>query len=103
MDPVTTFGLAAGVLQVLDVGFRAISTFHEINQNGSLAEHRNTKEVTEQLSQTTEYLQSCVHGASASATKHSEEVIDISKKCSATAAEVRCLHLLLANYPRSVF
>lgn len=49
MDPVTAFGLAAGVLQCLDVGFRAVTTCRELYQDKSLAQHRETQEITEDL------------------------------------------------------
>lgn len=49
MDPVTAFGLAAGVLQVLDISFKALSKCREIYKDGSLAQNRGTEEVTKCL------------------------------------------------------
>ena len=49
MDPVTAFGLAAGVLQVLGFSFEALSSGREIRKDGSLAEHRSTEEITKSL------------------------------------------------------
>lgn len=49
MDPVTAFGLVAGVLQVVDFSFRALNKCREIYKDGSLAEHRNTAEVVRHL------------------------------------------------------
>ena len=43
MDPVTAVGLAAGILQFLQVGFKAVSICREIYQDGSLAQHRHTE------------------------------------------------------------
>lgn len=49
MDPVTAFSLAAGILQVVDVSFRALAQCRELCRDGSLAEHRETTEVTDAL------------------------------------------------------
>lgn len=49
MDPITAFSLAAGILQVVDISSKAIAKCHEVYKNGSLAEHRETAEVVEQL------------------------------------------------------
>lgn len=42
MDPVTAVGLAAGILQFLEAGFKTVSVCREIYRDGSLAEHRDT-------------------------------------------------------------
>ena len=49
MDPVTAFSLAAGVLQVLDVSLKALGKCREIYKDGSLAQHRQTQEITKSL------------------------------------------------------
>ena len=49
MDPVTAFSLAAGVLQVLDLSFKALSKCKEIYKDGSLAQHRDAQTITEFL------------------------------------------------------
>jgi len=49
MDPVTAFSLAAGVLQVLDFSLKALSKCKEIYKDGSLAQHREAKTITEYL------------------------------------------------------
>ena len=88
MDPVTAFSLAAGALSVLDVGFRALSTCREIYQNGYLSEHRGIQEITAQLLETTKQLENSVRSVSVAGTRHSKDVVDISKKCSETATEL---------------
>ena len=88
-DPISAFSLAAGVLQVVDVSFRAVSACREIYKDGSLAQHRDSQEVTQQLLETTRHLEKAHTNVSASALKHSSDVVDVSKKCSDTAAEVR--------------
>ena len=49
MDPVTAFSLAAGVLQVLDLSLKALGKCREIYKDGSLAQHRQTAEITQSL------------------------------------------------------
>jgi len=49
MDPVTAFSLAAGVLQVLDLSFKALSKCKEIYKDGSLAQHRDAMTITKYL------------------------------------------------------
>ena len=88
-DPVSTFSLAAGVLQVLDVSFRALSTCYEIHKHGSLAQHDDTREITQYILETTRHLESTYTNMPASAVKHNNHVIDLSKRCTETATEVR--------------
>ena len=49
MDPVTAFSLAAGVLQVVDLSLKALSTCKEIYKDGSLARNRDIEELTNDL------------------------------------------------------
>jgi hypothetical protein len=49
MDPITAFSLTVGVLQVVDVSCKALSKCQELYKDGSLAEHRSTKEITQHL------------------------------------------------------
>lgn len=88
-DPVSAFSLAAGTIQVVDVSFRAVSACREIYKNGSLAQYRDSQEVTQQLLETTRNLEKSYTNVSTSAAKHSNDVVDLSKKCSETATEVR--------------
>ncbi len=49
MDPATAFGIAAGVLQVVHLSFKAFETCRELYKDGSLAENESTKKVTQDL------------------------------------------------------
>jgi hypothetical protein len=49
MDPATAFGIAAGVLQVVHLSFKALETCRELYKDGSLAENEATREVTQAL------------------------------------------------------
>lgn len=49
MDPVTALGLVAGILQVVDFSVKALGKCRELHKDGSLAEHRNTKEIAKYL------------------------------------------------------
>ncbi|KAL8827522.1 MAG: hypothetical protein Q9191_003134 [Dirinaria sp. TL-2023a] len=88
MDPVTAFSLAAGVLQVVDLSVQALSTCKEIYEDGSLAQHRKTEELINYLAETTERLEKSVSHAPTQATSESRAVVDVSRKCSETAAEL---------------
>ena len=93
-DPVSAFSLAAGVFQVLDVSFRALSTCYKIHKHGSLAQHDETREITQNILETTQHLESTYTNITytnkpASAVKDNNHVIDLSKKCTETATEVR--------------
>ena len=54
MDPVTAFSLAAGVLQVIDLAFKASSMCKEIYTDGSLAQHRDAAKLTTFLGEHTD-------------------------------------------------
>ncbi|KAL8893373.1 MAG: hypothetical protein Q9192_005333 [Flavoplaca navasiana] len=87
-DPVSAFSLAAGVLQVVGISFKAISACREIYKNGSLAQNRDSQDVTQQLLETTRHLENSRINVSASAAKHSNDIVEVSKKCSETATEI---------------
>ncbi|KAL8752006.1 MAG: hypothetical protein Q9184_005877 [Pyrenodesmia sp. 2 TL-2023] len=87
-DPVSTFSLVAGTVQVVDVSFRALSACREIHKNGSLAKHRDSQKITRCLLKTTRHLEKSYTKVPASAVKHSNDVINVSKKCSETAEEI---------------
>ena len=99
-DPVSAFSLAAGVLQVVDVSFRALSACREIHKDGSLAQHRDSQEITQQLLETTQLLENCHNKVSASAAKQSNDVVDVSKKCSETASKV-CFPIISSSMQHS--
>lgn len=49
MEALAAFSLVAGILQVLDVSFRAFAECREIYKDGSVAAHRDTGEITDAL------------------------------------------------------
>ncbi|KAL8838532.1 MAG: hypothetical protein Q9170_002112 [Blastenia crenularia] len=87
MDPVTAFSLAAGVLQVIDVGFKAVKTCREFYKDGSLAEFRGVEEVTEALVKGSDRLNADI---SQSATPQSagDDILELSNKCSKLARDL---------------
>lgn len=97
-DPVSTFSLVAGIVQVVDVSLKALSACREIHKNGQLAEHSDSQEINERLLETTRQLEKSYTNVPASAVKHSNDVIDVSEKCSETAAEVRFVRSLVLRY-----
>ncbi|KAL8885000.1 MAG: hypothetical protein Q9215_007073 [Flavoplaca cf. flavocitrina] len=87
-DPASAFSLAVGVVQVVDVSFRALSACREIHKDGSITRHRDSREITQQLLETIQLLENCHINVSASAAKHNNDVVDVSKRCSETATEI---------------
>ena len=49
MDPVTAFGLAAGILQVVSVSSEAIKLCQKLYKEGSLGEYDEMTEITAKL------------------------------------------------------
>ncbi|KAL8795023.1 MAG: hypothetical protein Q9195_002471 [Heterodermia aff. obscurata] len=88
MDPVTAFSLAAGVLQIIDMGFKASSMCKEIYTDGSLAQHRDAAELTTFLAETTERLERSIQNTSRPVSDETRNVLEVSKKCSAIAKEL---------------
>ena len=45
MDPATAFGIAAGIIQIVDVSFKALATCRELYKDGSLARYKDPEEI----------------------------------------------------------
>ena len=88
MDPVTAFGHASGILQVVDVSFKALSKCREIYKDGSLAENRSVEEVTNLLSETTNRLKVSVQNVPSIESQDYTDIKDVSEKCSKTAEDL---------------
>ena len=106
MDPVTAFSLAAGVLQVIDLGLKASLMCKEIYTDGSLAQHRDAAELTTFLgelshfsayqikikmtytAESTGQLEKSTQSVSRPVSEETKNVIEASKKCSAIAKEL---------------
>ena len=50
MEAVAVFGVVAGIVQILDVGTRAVFKCREIYDRGSLKEHKTLEDLTDSLS-----------------------------------------------------
>ncbi|KAL8669850.1 MAG: hypothetical protein Q9168_005579 [Polycauliona sp. 1 TL-2023] len=88
MDPVSAFSLAAGVIQVVDISFKAVSKCREIYKDGSLAVHRDSQDITQKLLETTQLLEKSHSNGPPLTVKHSNDLTQLSKKCSETATEL---------------
>ncbi|KAF7510814.1 hypothetical protein GJ744_005914 [Endocarpon pusillum] len=97
MDPATAFGIAAGVLQVVQLSVKALQTCRKLYKDGSLAENEGTREVTQALGKyyylllnTVGVLKASIGQTSTSALQDAatKDVMEISEKCSETAAEL---------------
>lgn len=49
MEALAAFSLASGILQVLDISFRAVAECREIYKDGSVAAHRDMSEIAKAL------------------------------------------------------
>ncbi|KAL8801223.1 MAG: hypothetical protein Q9182_004617 [Xanthomendoza sp. 2 TL-2023] len=78
MEALAAFSLAAGVIQVVDFSTRVLKHCRELHEDGSLAKHRDSAEVANEL-------------ASQAGTPMSQDIsdlIDISAKCSSNAEDL---------------
>ena len=85
MDAVAAFSLAANILQVVDLSFRALSTCREIYKDGSLARYRSTEKITMELVETTRRLEAMMQSAPHPQSEFDSNIADMSARCSKTA------------------
>ena len=88
MDPVTAFGLAAGILLVIDVSFKALKTCREIYKEGSSQSVREASEIVKALTSSTQLLPANIDGEHTGSAEYNMAIIDVSTKCSRTAKEL---------------
>lgn len=88
MDPVTAFSFVAGILQVVDISFKALSTCREIYRDGSLSENRSTEETAQHLAKSTGRLNVTMQNTPNAQSLACTDILDISRKCSKTAEEL---------------
>ncbi|KAI4186918.1 MAG: hypothetical protein LQ348_004157, partial [Seirophora lacunosa] len=88
MDPLTAFSLAAGILQVVDVSFRAVRICRELHKNGSLAEHDDTQKVASALASASNRLETTLNQVAKPQSQDDIQIIDLSAKCSKLAEEL---------------
>ncbi|KAL9595194.1 MAG: hypothetical protein Q9219_006588 [cf. Caloplaca sp. 3 TL-2023] len=89
MEPLTAFSLVAGVLQVLDISFKAADACLEIYKDGSLATHRLSEDIAEALAQATGNLHTSQLQSSLSPFKEKSQILDLSRKSSKTATDLQ--------------
>ncbi|KAL8838850.1 MAG: hypothetical protein Q9170_001972 [Blastenia crenularia] len=94
MDPVTSFALAAGVLQVVEFSLKAVKTCHELYKEGSLADTREAQDVMDELAKATDRLSITTNQATTPLSQDDLEMVDLSDKCSKLSKD---LHKELDN------
>ena len=115
MDPVTAIGLVSAVLQVVNCSVKVVERCQELYKDGTLAEQKTTKELTQQLSKlrkaqsssliysaqltcssadTTEGLKASIDQAPKPTSRDDADILDIATKYSTTA------RTLLAELPK---
>ncbi|KAI4274218.1 MAG: hypothetical protein LQ337_004097 [Flavoplaca oasis] len=81
MDPVSAFGLAAGILQLVSVSSEAIILCHRLYKDGSMGAYDEMTEITAKLVQGTDQLNAATLTAKPRS-RDDYEVLDLSQKCS---------------------
>ncbi|KAI4219713.1 MAG: hypothetical protein L6R36_008128 [Xanthoria steineri] len=88
MDPVTSFSLAAGILQVVDVSSRVLAQCWELCRDGSLAEHRETVKLTDALVSSTRRLNATTSQVATPRTQDDIEIVKLSAECTKVAEDL---------------
>ena len=88
MDPVTAFDLAAGILQMVDVSFKALSTCREIYIEGSSQDVREVSEIIRSLTSIDQRLHEMLDSVLNGSGQQNQIIIDVSSRCSQTAKEL---------------
>ncbi|KAL8654961.1 MAG: hypothetical protein Q9226_003228 [Calogaya cf. arnoldii] len=89
MEALAAFSLVSGILQVLHVSFRAVTECREIYKDGSVATHRDTGDIAENLAQATSRLNASQSDSSTSPSRETFEILTLSRKCGAIAREIQ--------------
>ncbi|KAI4225318.1 MAG: hypothetical protein LQ349_007087 [Xanthoria aureola] len=88
MEALAAFSLVAGILQVLDVSFRAVKEYREIYKDGSVAAHRDTSVIVEALARATSSLNTPQPHSPALSSSEDVEIVILSRSCCAIATEL---------------
>lgn len=102
MDPLTAFGLACGVIQVVDFGTKTLITCKEIYKGGSSSEYQELEDLTKNLVDVRSELDlPSVHQSGGSFDKTDERsLLELASRCSATADQlIEKLHSLKIEGP----
>ena len=85
MDPLTTFSVACGVIQVIDFSSKTLMTCREIYKEGSLSDYRSLENLAKHLIDTREKLDT---SNDFQITADNQSLIELSEKCSTTADQL---------------
>ncbi|KAL6718673.1 hypothetical protein ACLMJK_002907 [Lecanora helva] len=110
MDPLTAFSLVAGVLQVIDLSFKAASKCRRIYRDGSCEEYRDAEELSQDIggysglntiakihnslkdimiARSTNTLNASICQTSSPSGQQDEELVEIATKCSHIAVQIQ--------------
>ncbi|KAH7084003.1 hypothetical protein FB567DRAFT_530403 [Paraphoma chrysanthemicola] len=108
LDPLSTLGLVANVVQFIDFTIKIIAKANDIHQSasGSLVEHDDLSKVTEDITTLSTKLQDSliVTGTSGCLTNDDQALYDLSKGCFEVSQElIHALHTLQRNGKSSRF
>ncbi|KAL9036233.1 MAG: hypothetical protein Q9180_004417, partial [Flavoplaca navasiana] len=88
MESLAAFSLVAGILQVLDISFRAVKECREIYKDGSAASNRDTEMMAVALAQATTSLHASQRHSSTPPSPGYKEILDWSHNCARIASEL---------------
>ena len=85
MDPLTAFSLACGVIQVIDVSAKTLTTCREIYKKGSSSDYQSLESLAKHLIHLREKLD---FPNDSQITADGQSLIELSEKCSTTADQL---------------
>ncbi|KAL8808792.1 MAG: hypothetical protein Q9200_004023 [Gallowayella weberi] len=89
MESLAAFSLAAAVIQVVDFSTRVLKQCRELHKSGSLAEHRDSSEVADELVKaTTSLKRSLASQPGKPVSQDISDILDLSVKCSSNADDL---------------
>ena len=94
MDPLTTFSLACGVIQLVDFSLTAFKECKEIYHHGALSQYQGIEDTLQHLTNLQEDLKLQMPAQTLRSTQISSEkgLLELAKQCTTTAQEL--VHML---------
>ena len=93
MDPITAFGLACNVIQVVDFGLKTVSIARHLSKDGITASHDQLREIGKDLASAVVKLQEILTDSASVSSNFADPddqvLFDLSEKCYDTATKLR--------------
>jgi hypothetical protein len=91
MDPVTAFGLACNILQVVEVTIKVTKQLKEIHERGSLSENDHVKEWAEDVVKENKQLESNIQHSGQKLSRTDARVLDRAQEASKISGELKTI------------